>query len=149
MWMVQYWRKQAAVASGWPVPKAACKVITGGGSVELLKVGAERAGGDRSRCNHGAIRCRARINSRTRCCIRHAGDVIVYLPPSLGVSVHASTELAYGKGITSVFPGVTITSEGGNYGPKSMYGEGQLNGGGPILRIRTTIGQIDIRRLQQ
>jgi len=73
---------------------------------------------------------------------------VVYLPRDLGVNVHASTELASGTGIRSDYPGLAISSEGGQYGPKSMFGEGQLNGGGPILRLRTTIGQIEIKRMQ-
>jgi hypothetical protein len=76
------------------------------------------------------------------------GNVVVYLPRDLGVNIHASTELANGAGIRSDFSGLGITSEGGQYGPKSMFGEGSLNGGGPVLRLRTTIGQIEIRRLQ-
>jgi hypothetical protein len=56
--------------------------------------------------------------------------------------------LASGSGINSAFKGIAISSEGGQYGPKSMFGEGQLNGGGPILRLRTTVGQIDIRQGQ-
>jgi hypothetical protein len=77
-----------------------------------------------------------------------SGNMVVYLPSDLGVSVHASTELASGVVIKSELPGLTITSEGGQYGPKSMSAEGSLNGGGPILRVRTTIGQIDFRRSQ-
>src|SRR5215472_6870806 len=76
------------------------------------------------------------------------GNIVVYLPRDLGVDVHASTELASGSGINSAFKGIAISSEGGQYGPKSMFGEGQLNGGGPILRLRTTVGQIDIRQGQ-
>jgi len=124
------------------------RVITGGGSVELYKVG-ESA---QVETGAGAITVQfVAGQDKFKDSLLHtaAGNVIVYLPGNLGVSVHASTELANGKGIVSAFPGVAISSEGGNYGPKSMFGEGQLNGGGPILRIRTTIGQIDIRRLQQ
>ncbi len=123
------------------------KVTTGGGAVELLKVGQSA----QVETGAGAITVQfvAGRNHLQDSFLHTAfGDVVVYLPPSIGVNVHASTELAYGKGITSVFPGLTITSEGGNYGPKSMYGEGKLNGGGAMLRMRTTIGQIEIRRGQ-
>jgi hypothetical protein len=50
-----------------------------------------------------------------------------------------------GRGISSDFPGLKITASG-DYGPKAMYAEGALNGGGPMLRVRTTIGQINFRR---
>ena len=123
------------------------RVITGGGTVELLKVGQSA----QVETGAGAITVQfVAGHNQFRDSFLHtaAGDVVVYLPANLGVSVHASTELANGKGITSAFPGLAITSEGGNYGPKSMYAEGPLNGGGPILRVRTTIGQIDIRRSQ-
>ncbi len=127
--------------------QGAVRVITGGGTVELYKVGQSA----QVETGAGAITVQfvaGRDKFKDSLLHTAAGNVIVYLPSNLGVSVHASTELANGKGIVSAFPGLAITSEGGNYGPKSMYGEGQLNGGGPILRVRTTIGQIEFRRLQ-
>ena len=123
------------------------RVITGGGTVELLKLGQSA----QVETGAGAITVQFVAEPKHfKDSFLHtaAGDVVVYLPANLGVSVHASTELATGQGIMSALPGLAITSEGGNYGPKSMYAEGQLNGGGPILRVRTTIGQIDIRRGQ-
>ena len=123
------------------------KVNTGGGMVELWKVGQ----GANVETGAGAITVQF-VGSRNQfhdSYLRTAmGNVLVYLPKGLGVSVHASTEMANGAGIRSEFPGLAITSEGGQYGPKSMFAEGQLNGGGPILRVRTAIGQIDFRQMQ-
>jgi hypothetical protein len=121
------------------------RVITGGGVVELLKVGQSA----QVETGAGAITVQfvaGRNHFQDSFLHTAFGNVVVYLPANLGMNVSASTELANGKGITSAFPGMNITTEGGNYGPKSMYGEGQLNGGGAMLRVRTTIGQIDIRR---
>ena len=123
------------------------EVITGGGLVELWKLGkgahVETGGGDITAQFVGGR------NQFDDSYLHTAyGKVVVYLPRDLGVSVHASTELATGTGIKSAYPGVAITSEGGQYGPKSMFGEGQLNGGGPILRLRATIGEIEIKRNQ-
>jgi DUF4097 and DUF4098 domain-containing protein YvlB len=123
------------------------RVVTGGGTVELLKVGQSA----QVETGAGAITVQfvaGRNQFRDSFLHTAAGDVVVYLPSDLGVSVHASTDLASGQGITSAFPGLAITSEGGTYGPKSMFAEGALNGGGPVLRVRTTIGKIDIRRSQ-
>ena len=39
-----------------------------------------------------------------------------------------------------------MKSEGGEWGPKTVTAEGQLNGGGPMLKIRTTSGDIRILR---
>jgi hypothetical protein len=44
------------------------------------------------------------------------------------------------------FSGIHVTSEGGDYGPKTVTAEGQLNGGGPVLKVRTTTGDIVFRR---
>ena len=123
------------------------RVVTGGGAVELMKLGQSahvETGGGSITAQFVAGRSQFKDSS-----LRTAvGNILVYLPRDLGVSVHASTEMASGTGITSTFTGLTISSEGGKYGPKSMSAEGSLNGGGPILRVRTTIGQIDIRPSQ-
>ncbi len=75
-----------------------------------------------------------------------AGDVVVYLGSGLPCTIHASSEMASGQGIRSDFPELTITKEGGQYGPRTVTADGAINGGGRILKIRTTIGQIDIRK---
>ena len=123
------------------------RVVTGGGTVELLNVGQSA----QVETGAGAITVQfvaGRNQFKDSYLHTAAGDVVIYLPANLGVNLHASTELFHGTGIRSSFPGLVINQEGGNYGPKSMSAEGPLNGGGPILRVRTTIGQIDIRRLQ-
>ena len=127
--------------------QGAVEVNTGGGAVELMRVGQSahvETGGGPITVQFVAGRGQFRDSYLHTA----MGNVVVYLPRDLGVNVHASTELASGGGIKSEFPGLGITSEGGQYGPKSMFGEGPLNGGGPVLRLRTTIGEIDIRRLQ-
>ncbi|HEX8895528.1 MAG TPA: hypothetical protein VF783_19525 [Terriglobales bacterium] len=125
--------------------KGDVRVVTGGGAVELMKLGESahvETGGGSITAQFVAGRSQFKDSS-----LRTAvGNIVVFLPRDLGVSVHASTEMANGTGITSTFSGLTISSEGGKYGPKSMSAEGSLNGGGPILRVRTTIGQIDIRQ---
>ena len=76
-----------------------------------------------------------------------AGDVVVYLSNSFSGSVRASSEMASGRGIVATdFPELVIHSEGGDYGPKTMSAEGSVNGGGALLKVRTTIGQIAFRR---
>ena len=127
--------------------QGAVRVITGGGTVELFKVGQSA----QVETGAGAITVQfvaSRNQFRDSLLRTAAGDVVVLLPTGLGVNVHASTDMFNGAGIQSEFPGLTMNQEGGKYGPKSMSAEGALGGGGPILRVRTTIGQIDIRRLQ-
>ncbi len=127
--------------------QGAVRVITGGGTVELFKVGQSA----QVETGAGAITVQfvaSRNQFRDSLLRTAAGDVVVFLPTGLGVNVHASTDMFNGAGIQSEFPGLTMNQEGGKYGPKSMSAEGALGGGGPILRVRTTIGQIDIRRLQ-
>jgi hypothetical protein len=77
-----------------------------------------------------------------------SGDVTVCFSSSMPVTVHATSDMASGRGIWSELPGLNITKQGGNMVPTSMSAEGVLNGGGPALRIRTTIGQIAFRRCQ-
>jgi DUF4097 and DUF4098 domain-containing protein YvlB len=123
------------------------QVSTGGGSVELFKL----AQGAQVETGTGAITVEF-VSSRgafTDSFLHTAaGDVLVFLPSSLPVSVHASSDLATGYGIKSEFPELRIGRQGGEFGPQSMWAEGKLNGGGPLLRVRTTIGRIDFRKAQ-
>ena len=75
-----------------------------------------------------------------------AGDITVYLAPNVNISVRASIEVANGHNIRSDFPDIRVTTEGGDYGPKTVTAEGSLNGGGPVLKVRTTTGDICFRR---
>jgi DUF4097 and DUF4098 domain-containing protein YvlB len=73
-----------------------------------------------------------------------AGDITVYLSPGVHLAVDASIEVANGHTIQSDFPELRISHDGGPWG--SQRAEGNLNGGGPALKIRTTSGDIVIRR---
>ena len=72
-------------------------------------------------------------------------DIVVYLAPKLNISIRASIEVANGHQIRSDFSELQVVSEGGEWGPKTVTAEGNLNGGGPILKVRTTTGDISIR----
>ncbi len=77
------------------------------------------------------------------------GDVVVYLPADLAVTIRATIEAAGSRHrILSDFPLVmrNITDEPG---VRELLGEGQVNGGGAPLRIRTTSGNIEIRKVKQ
>jgi hypothetical protein len=76
------------------------------------------------------------------------GDITVYLMPSVNLTVRASIEASTGHTITSDFSEIRVSSEGGQYGPKQVSAEGSLNGGGPVLKLRTSMGNIFIRRAQ-
>lgn len=75
-----------------------------------------------------------------------SGDITVSLPPTLKISIRASIEVSNGQGIHSDFPDLKVRTEGGDWGPKAVSAEGSLNGGGPVLRLRTTNGDIYVRR---
>ncbi len=71
-----------------------------------------------------------------------AGDITVYIPSNISVSIRAWNEGGSGRGrIISDFP--EIQPDGGRRGPARA--EGALNGGGPLLRISAS-GNIYLRR---
>jgi DUF4097 and DUF4098 domain-containing protein YvlB len=78
-----------------------------------------------------------------------AGDITVYLAPKLNMAVRASIEVANGHTIHSEFPEIRVSTEGGEWGPKTVTAEGSLNGGGPELKVSTTTGDIWLRRASQ
>ncbi|HUB03093.1 MAG TPA: hypothetical protein VL983_10420 [Terriglobales bacterium] len=75
-----------------------------------------------------------------------AGDITVYLTNDLPISVRASIDLANGHTIRSDFGDIHVTTEGGQWGPRTVTAEGQLKGGGPMLKVRTSSGNISFLR---
>ena len=124
--------------------KGTVRAETGGGSIELNGVPSARA-----ETGAGGIVARfvASNGERTDSLLEtSAGDITVYLATNVNITVRASIEVANGHSITSDFPDIRVTTEGGDYGPKTVSAEGSLNGGGPVLKVRTTTGDINIRR---
>ena len=77
------------------------------------------------------------------------GDVVVYLPVDLAVTIRATIEAAGSRhNIISDFP-MSIRSSRDQPGVREVSGESQMNGGGAPLRIRTTSGNIEIRKVKQ
>src|SRR5580658_332219 len=77
-----------------------------------------------------------------------AGDITVYLANDLAISIRAEIEIANGHTIRSDFSDIHVSSEGGPW-EKTVTAEGQLNGGGPVLKVRTNSGNVSFRRVSR
>ena len=77
-----------------------------------------------------------------------AGDITVYLANDLAISIRAEIEVGNGHMIRSEFPDIHVSSEGGPW-ERNVTAEGQLNGGGPGLKVRTNSGNISFRRVNR
>ena len=121
----------------------AVRAETGGGSITLNGVPTARAetgaGGIVAKFVSGTERTDSVLETS-------AGDITVYLAPNLAMTIRASIELANGHRIRSDFSEIRVISEGGEWGPGSATAEGNLNGGGPVLKVRTTTGDISFVR---
>jgi DUF4097 and DUF4098 domain-containing protein YvlB len=117
----------------------AVRAESGGGSITLNGVTAARAetgaGGIVAKFVSGGDRTDSVLETS-------AGDITVYLAPSLNITIRASIDLANGHRIRSDFSEIRVTTEGGEWGPGTATAEGNLNGGGPTLKVRTTTGDI-------
>jgi DUF4097 and DUF4098 domain-containing protein YvlB len=116
---------------------------TGGGGIELLGVPSATAetgaGGITVKLvNTGGERHDSSLETS-------AGDITVYIAADVGVDVRASVDLANGHHINSDFSDIRVHSEG-DWTTKTITAEGRLNGGGPVLKVRTTTGDINFRR---
>jgi len=124
--------------------KGPVRAETGGGSIELLGVPSARA-----ETGAGGIEVKMVASNGERNDSEletSAGDITVYLAPNVNISVRASIEVANGHTIRSEFPEIRVTTEGGDYGPQTVTAEGNLNGGGPVLKVQTSTGDISFRR---
>jgi DUF4097 and DUF4098 domain-containing protein YvlB len=107
------------------VPSARVETGAGGITLKLVNVGSERHD---SELETGA------------------GDITVYIASDVAINVRASVDMGNGHRITSDFQDIHISSEGDTWGPKTLMAEGKLNGGGPMLKVHTSTGDICIRR---
>jgi len=124
--------------------KGFVRAQTGGGSIELGAVPAARAetgaGGITAKfIPWGGERHDSVLETS-------AGDITVYLAAGVSLSIRASVEVGNGHRISSDFPEIHVRSEGGDYGPRTISAEGNVNGGGPTLKVETMTGDISFRR---
>ena len=123
--------------------KGPVRVSTGGGSLELWKL----ANGVRAETGGGSITAELVGTPQGSSSMEtSAGDLTVYISPGVKLNIQAEIDTAFGHKINSDFPELKITSEGGDYGPKTITATGSLNGGGQVLKLETNIGNINIRR---
>jgi len=124
--------------------KGRVRAETGGGTIELMGVPSAHAETGAGSIEAKFIPSGEQEDSSLE---TSAGDITVYLAPNLHISIRASIEVANGHRISSDFPEIKISSEGGDYGPKTFTAEGNLNGGGPVLKVQTETGDISFRRV--
>jgi DUF4097 and DUF4098 domain-containing protein YvlB len=124
--------------------KGPVRAETGGGTIELMGVPSARAETGAGSIAVKFISANGEHNDSTL--ETSAGDIVVYLAPNVNMNIRASIEVANGHRINSDFSEIKVSSEGGDYGPKTVTAEGNLNGGGPVLKVQTTTGDISFRR---
>jgi DUF4097 and DUF4098 domain-containing protein YvlB len=126
--------------------KGRVQAQTGGGSIQLdgaTSVQAETAAGGI------VVKLLASAGGRNNSTLEtSAGDITVYLANDLAISIRAEIEIANGHTIRSDFPDIHVSSEGGPW-EKTVTAEGQLNGGGPVLKVRTNSGNVNFRRVSR
>jgi hypothetical protein len=118
---------------------------TAGGSIDLLQLGAA------VRANTSAGRILAEFDASAKTFAASqletsVGDVYVYLPAGLPLTIDAAIDAAAGHHIFTDFP-LNILGDKEDFSERTIRGHGMLNGGGEVLRIRTVAGNIEIRKL--
>jgi len=107
------------------VPSARAETGAGGITVKLVNTGGERHDSDLETA---------------------AGDITVYIASDVAINVRASVDMGNGHRITSDFADIHVSSEGDQWGPKTLTAEGKLNGGGPLLKVHTSTGDICLKK---
>ncbi|HKF21076.1 MAG TPA: hypothetical protein VKE93_05875 [Candidatus Angelobacter sp.] len=120
-------------------------IETGGGGIKVWSI----SGGLRAETGSGPIMATlvrggsAFTASRLETSV---GDIIVFVPDGLGVTIRATVDVARGKGIETDFGNDIKIHTSGEVGPREVFAEGSLNGGGPVVHLHTSTGNIFIRR---
>jgi DUF4097 and DUF4098 domain-containing protein YvlB len=82
----------------------------------------------------------ARLPLRDSILTTGAGDITVFIPSNIPVTVQALNESARPGRIISEFDEIPV---------RAAFAEGTLNGGGPVLKLTSTGGTIYLRRVKQ
>ena len=77
------------------------------------------------------------------------GDIVVYLPANFRARILAAIEAANGQKIYSDFPEIPVRMESDVDWPQTITAEGNLNGGGPTIKVQTVSGNISFKRANQ
>lgn len=121
------------------------KAGTSGGNITLLRM----MGPVTAQTTAGRILTQIAANRRTFGPSRlqtQVGDVDVFIPPALPVTINAMINVAMGHRIISDFPFAAQAAHRNlAYGPESA--KVILQGGGAALNIQTSMGNIQIRKL--
>jgi DUF4097 and DUF4098 domain-containing protein YvlB len=128
--------------------KGRVQAQTGGGTIQLdgaTSVQAETSAGG---IIVKLLSSTGTANSSNSTLETSAGDITVYLANDLAISIRAEIEIANGHTIRSDFSDIHVSSEGGPW-EKTVTAEGQLNGGGPVLKVRTNSGNVNFRRVSR
>ena len=145
--------------------EASVRAETAGGSIRLKgsrgRVVAETAGGSIDLLQiEGAVRATTadgHILAELKCARKNCGpseletsmgDVFVYLPINVPLTIDAAIDAATGHRIQSDFP-LDIQGNKDDLTSSTVRGHGMLNGGGDVLRIRTVAGNIQIRKIDE
>lgn len=145
--------------------EASVRAETAGGSIRLKgsrgRVVAETAGGSIDLLQiEGAVRATTadgHILAELSCTRKNCGpsqletsmgDVFVYLPVNVPLTIDAAIDAATGHRIQSDFP-LDIQGNKDDLTSSTVRGHGMLNGGGDVLRIRTVAGNIEIRKINE
>ena len=130
---------------GLDAARGPIRVQTAGGSIDLY--GVQSAVRATTAAGKILAQIAASRESFAESALENAfGDVEVYLPPDLPLTIEATIEQASGHKIVTDFP---LEIEGGElaFQPSTVRGRGALNGGGVLLRIHTVAGNIEIHKL--
>jgi len=73
------------------------------------------------------------------------GNIRVLIPQGLQLTVQALVDSGQERSIDTDFPELKVKMEDG-WGPREIYANGAINGGGPVLKLNTNTGSIQIKR---
>jgi hypothetical protein len=114
--------------------KAAVRARTSGGPIEIREV----SGAVDAKTSGGSVRAILTRQPEAPCTLATSGgSITVALPPNAGVDVDAVTS---GGGVSTEFP-ITVQGEINKHSLKT-----KINGGGPLLTLRTSGGSIRLQK---